>query len=231
MSPKILSVFGANGSGKSLISLLLAENLSNQKKNICIVSFDKLTPMLNVYLPFMKLDTNNSVAKILTDDITYDNLKKRIHSSTTNKYISFLALATFDNALKYPEDFKDYKMSELVNLLSKFEIDYFIFDLPSNLYNDSLIMYILKSSDKVIYTLNPTTTSVSFLDSNQLYDIDEDKITFVLNNCYKYSPTDTFMKERKINHVVMHQRELYESFLQGDFSKVNQYFSFIDEVV
>ena len=231
METKIISVFGSNGSGKSLISLLLAENLSKQKKNICVISFDKLTPMLNVYLPFTKFGTDNSIAKILTDDITYDNLKSCIHANKSNKYISYLALATFDNALKYPEDFKSYKMSELVNLLSKFEIDYFIFDLPSNIYSDSLIMYILKSSDKILYTLNPTPSSVSFLDSNQLHDIDDDKIAFVVNNCYKYSPTDTFIKERNINHIVTHQRDLYESFLQCDFSNVNQYFSFIDEVI
>lgn len=73
---QILAVWGSPSSGKTILSLKLANVLSQRKKDVILLLCDQFVPSIPVVLPFLDAD-NKSLGNILAaSEITQEKILK-----------------------------------------------------------------------------------------------------------------------------------------------------------
>lgn len=63
---KIITVWGSQGSGKTMFCCILAKALTRDKKKALIINADVSVPMLPVWLPEQMIETNASIGQVLS---------------------------------------------------------------------------------------------------------------------------------------------------------------------
>jgi len=110
---KVLAVWGSPNSGKTLLSVKLANLLSQAKKDVILVLCDSFIPMMPVILP--QLNTGEkSLGKILSDpEISQDNILLNCITLKKNSYLTYLGYRKSENVLTYP-DYNNSKATDLI---------------------------------------------------------------------------------------------------------------------
>lgn len=224
MSTKI-AVWGSSGAGKSVFSISLAHCLSQQKKNVIIISADRASPMLSSFLPCVEFDAENSLGKLLSTEVNTENLKKKLQTNKSNKYVAFLSLGVFDSFQKYKENWDVKKIESLMYILESFT-DYIVFDTTSNFITDNFSLYALQNSDKVFAIYNCENKCTDFyatyqtlLENDSRFKV-QDYIT-VLNNYFEYSPYEQYAKDFEMRYLLPHAQDVYANFLSGEGNVLN----------
>ncbi len=158
---KTIAVWGSNGSGKTVTSIKLAEQLSKAKKNVLIVFCDDVTPTLPTIHGDMKKFKSCSLGNVLTEiKLTQDLILENCVQSK-NGYIAYLGFNIAENSFSYAEYEKDRVLDFFVS--SSRLVDYVIFDCSSSLHTNLLSAVALEKSDVVLRLGNCSLKSVSYL--------------------------------------------------------------------
>lgn len=219
---KIIAVWGNNGSGKSLISCALGNALTAKNTNVIILSSDKLTPMLNVFLPFLEAKPNSSLGIPLSDGII--NLQGKIHVHNDNGCLGFMSLSPGENGLTYQTNWSANVIRNLLETLNAGEFaQYIVIDCTSNPLDDSLTLYALEHADTVINVLSPDTRGISFLQSQlpilRSGNFRVDEYITILNNCYAYSPASQIAQDYGCQYILPHAKDAYTRYIGGQLIK------------
>ena len=163
-----ICVSGVHGSGKSIITILIANYFQNQNKRVLIVDADS---------------HNESIHTIL-------GMKKKINSEEKflkiNKNIS--VFPDFNDFLEFDKKLKVNKYDRFIEHI-KNEYDILLIDTSSNIDN-GYINKVLKLSNKIIFLVEPNLSEVS--KSRKLLDfylyklnINKEKINIIFNKVNK----------------------------------------------
>lgn len=199
----LIAITGNPGSGKSIISCILAKQLEKKKKKVALISFDK-TMSLKVIL-----GTNNEENSINRNNIS-----------------NYLSVFTYDFTFKDNLN-ERYEINDLIEKL-KSEFDYIIFDISAEYQYINLV---LQKSKKAVFLLEPNLLEVmkakQYLETI-IYDLDinEDKIKIVFNKTNRYQIAESILEEvfkefEKIGSISYDEK--YNLF-------INQHLSLLDDI-
>lgn len=193
ISKRTIAVFGTNGAGKSIVSSILAKDLSKKYSNIKSVlldygfensSIDIINNIDNKKIELdtiiEKIDTNNLNDDIVNEfpkDKNYKNLKYLVNN------ISFIDLKSKLNSKYY----------EKINKLLYSNFDITLIDISSNILFD-VVPYTLINSTNIIFVINcnyiSTRQAIKYLDILvNVWNINKEKISIILNKNNEYSLT------------------------------------------
>lgn len=216
----LICITGNSGSGKSLVCCAVANEIAKHKKSVIVISPNKVTPMLPVYLPLKTFERNNSLGDLFFNGISYQNLKGKLHIHPKNSDVAFMGYIGADNVLRYNTDITKDEITKLLNLVTdggeNALCDYVIVDCDSNIPSCNLSMFAVNNAFVNIKVISPDNRGVSYLTSQeQFIQSPGAKNITVLNNCYDYSPMDIMKKELNINITLPHCKSAYEHYLSG----------------
>lgn len=197
---KTIVVSGVEGSGKSIISCILAKQLEKNKKSVAIVS----------------LDDSNSV------EIIFGVRSKKEETKTSKKITLIGGLGNIEN-----ENIDSYMIRNLIEKLKK-RFDYIIVDTSSNL-KYKYINTVLECSDKIVFLLEPNILEISKAKNmleviiNDL-NIEADKIKIVFNKTNKYQIAESILEEVFCNFEKIGEIKYSEKYNMF----INQHLSVLD---
>lgn len=177
---KVLTIIGANSSGKTTLAFKIAKELENIGNQVCIVSFDTISPLAVIKQNYENYDV--SIGYILTKDtsITQRDIYTSMIPLTDN--ISLISYIYGDIKDKYPKLLSN-RIMDFIDLL-KGIVDYIIIDAGSNIIkveNRTACQF----SDRVLNVLEPNYKSIGYYKTFNILldriDIDSNKITTLLN--------------------------------------------------
>lgn len=220
MSNKLIAVWGSSGSGKSLVSCAVANALTTKNHNVIVISADKSTPMLNVYLPFLDCKKENSVAQFLSSVVIESGFKTRLHIHEKNGNLGFMALSTGENGLTHQAPWSMSSIDQLVNLLFEKEYaDYIVFDCTGDVLTDNLTLYALENADVTLRVISPDSRGISFLNSQIPIlsggNFHLERHILILNNCYTYSPASQISLDYGFDIIIPHCKDAYTKYTSG----------------
>lgn len=178
---KVLTTIGARGSGKTTITLQIANELEKLGNKVVIVSFDKISPLSTIKDNY--IDYSISLGEILTTDdiITQKTLYNSMIPLTNN--ISLITYIYGDVKDKYPKIIAN-RVRDFINILSSIDIDYIIIDGESNILNVETKTAITLT-DRIINIIEANYKSVAYNETYNLMldrvDIDKNKVLFIVN--------------------------------------------------
>ena len=162
---KIIGVWGSPNSGKTNLSVKLAQYIYENYSAIVLVLFcDDTTPKLPVIFPNKKADELFSVGVPLSrTEITQGEVLKSIVTVKGKMNLGFLGYKDGENKFTYPS--YDYKKATDVLTVLKSLADIVIVDCTSNLDNSILSATAIEQADSIIRLATPDLKSMSFFSS------------------------------------------------------------------
>lgn len=159
---KLIAVWGSRDSGKTTLSVKLANELAKKQMESLIVLTDVNVPNLKCILPFEK-----EIKSMGNVWITQDADENAIYNAcmvTPSEYICLMGYAPGENAFSYSDSTKNnvFKIYEEMKTM----VDYVIVDCVPNLAYNMLTAVALEVADKVIRLGEADVQSFSFFDSS-----------------------------------------------------------------
>lgn len=188
---KITAIFGAYGSGKSIVSCILCKQYAKQGKKTLLIDFDIFNRSINVL---------HNVAKPKTNKNVYEINEKIIEVSKKEHILCGMDLLFKDN--NFMDYINLYKMLEEV----REQYDEIIIDNTSNIQY-TYLKRILEAADSIIYLIVPTKSELKkafLLYERIIYDflIPKEKIKFFINKKNKYSLDEAVISKIFETHSV-----------------------------
>lgn len=170
---KVIAVYGSPHSGKGAVSLALAASLAAKKKEVIVISGDRVTPMLKVYAPNSEIPQNLSIGGLLMDsDMTEKAVTSRIVIHPKSNYLGFMGMASLENITTYPPRFIEERVTALFGFLYRL-CDYLIIDCSCNILSDDITLKGLEVANVMVQLITPDIAGLEFWRSMQTILKDE----------------------------------------------------------
>ena len=145
----VLAVWGSPSSGKTVVSVKLAEHLAKKKRNVILILADMVTPPLPYLCAPSDIEQDRSLGSILAASHVTENLiKKNCMFYRKNDYLSMVGMLKGENVFTYPPYEKE-QAAELLQLAAQIA-PYVIVDCTSNIASDILSAVALMEADTVL---------------------------------------------------------------------------------
>lgn len=161
---QVLAVWGSPGSGKTTVSVKLAQYIASRKRNVLLLLCDMTAPMLPCICPTSDLESEHSLGSVLAAAHISDTLVKQ--NCVTHKHLhhfSLLGLRKGENVFTYPP-YTPELATELLRCLRAIA-PYIIIDCGSSIAHDILSAVSLLEADAVLRLVNCDLKSISYLSS------------------------------------------------------------------
>lgn len=216
-------MFGTSGSGKSLVSYLLAKELSKHEKTL-LLNVDIQNPCIDIYT--CEKEKNKNILDILEQlELCKDKeYVKEYISKKSNVDCIYSNLSLYESQSKLNIS----KYEHLLNYANKNYI-YSIFDLTNCIFIDQIKYFLINSSD-IIFVVNPNYISIrqaiKYLEIiNQLWKIPSSKIKIVLNKVSNRSLNKTLIKsllpDYDIYGIIQYSSKVEEAINMGNDLCIN----------
>lgn len=218
---KIITVCGSSGSGKSLLSCILAEELS-AKDEVLLINYSADVPMHPVWQPLQQVNRIKSLGNVLSSaEINIATLSESIEIHEKNKDIGLLGYVSGNT----PMDFIDNtcrKSLDLIKSAMNITDGYIIIDCCSD-FNDVFRPAAIEMADTALMTLTPDLRGLQYyctqkelLMSSPVFKFNEMKV--LAGNAKEYYPLVEMglMIENGFFGVLDYIEDLERSALQGD---------------
>lgn len=224
MDNKVIAVWGNGGSGKSVISLAVANMLTKKDKSVVVINTDKVTPMLRIYLPYLEeiYDTpETSAAPLYSGNINNVQFKRSLHTHPKNSNLGFLALGSHDDVLIYQDNWSNDTINQLVGFIFRLDIvDYIIFDCSCDIFSDNGSLYAIKRADHIIRVTSPDNRGYTYTKTQLRImtggDFGVDRNITILNNAHPYSPVEELLADWKYDYILPHSFSVQNNYIAGD---------------
>lgn len=186
---KIISIYGSNGSGKSIIATNLAYMLANDKATGLVTTSIRLSGVSK--LLNMKIEDDKSLKKIYLNVNDTDYISK-FAQYQGNKNLFVLTTPDSIDCLTLADPACYLSGTDAQNLILevKNKFDYVVFDCDNSV-NNPISTYALKYSDFVLNIIKPTVQGIEFEKSYGAF-FEKLKITNklirIINNDKNYLP-------------------------------------------
>lgn len=160
----VLAVWGSPSSGKTVVSVKLAEYLARKKRNVLLIFADMTAPPLPCVCTAADLEGERSLGSILAAAHVTENLiKKNCMFYKKNDYLSMIGMLKGENVFTYPP----YEESQAAELISQAReiAPFVIIDCTSTIASDILSAVALMEADTVLRLVNCDLKSISYLSS------------------------------------------------------------------
>ena len=151
----MVSVFGPPGSGKTTVSVALAEQIAEKGYNVCIVCCEDVVPTIPTLLPQTVSRVNEvetkvrSIGKILNSmEFSAEDILQQCVYSKKYRRIVLIGYTLGENRNTYPTP-TDYDIYAFYSKLSTM-VDYIIVDCASDILSSGLSRVGIANSDTVI---------------------------------------------------------------------------------
>ena len=235
---KIIAVIGSPGSGKTTVTLKLAQELYCATTNgaVIYVSPSLKVPALGVLFPNYTPDSIFSLGKMLDKtDIYEEDVLNHLVTVKAMKNFGCLVYKAGENKYSYP-DLTDDKVKALFDVLHKM-VGYVFVDCTEE-ENDLISQYALGMADEVIMVISPDIKSMVYLSSNEsILGNHADRALRVLNvNEHElYSPIDDVRTNVKnIAFILPYSNQIRSQHLDGllyDRAKDKKYRTEISKII
>ncbi len=160
---KVIAVWGNPNSGKTALSIKLANELAKQKKNVILIHCDHETPVISTVLPFVTTKDQSLGALLSAMQITQESILKACIPVSGNRHMTVMSYLHGENDRTYAK----YSKERIVDLfiLIKHLADHIIIDCSSHVGEDLFSRAALELSDQVIRLITPDLKAISFFDS------------------------------------------------------------------
>jgi AbrB family looped-hinge helix DNA binding protein len=207
---KAIAIWGAPGSGKTSLSVVLAKLLS-KNNNVLILNSDICVPVISLVLP--SIDSNGSIGKVLNaSSITEDIVAQNINLCPKNDRIGVLGMGFDKNCLTY-QPF-DRSSCEKLFSVAKSLCDFLIIDCVSLLTADMLSVIALEQVDKVIRVSCIDNKSEIFMRAQMPVLVEDifhpERHIRVVNKVVDGQPV-----EGEFDYVLLYNQETKNKFMAG----------------
>lgn len=160
----VLAVWGSPSSGKTVVSVKLAEYLAKKKKNVLLIFADMTAPPLPCVCAASDLEGERSLGSILAAAHVTENLiRKNCMFYRKNDYLSMTGMLKGENVFTYPP-YEQEQAAELIGQAREIA-PYVIIDCTSTIASDILSAVALMEADTVLRLVNCDLKSISYLSS------------------------------------------------------------------
>ncbi|MFI3226499.1 MAG: AAA family ATPase [Clostridia bacterium] len=155
---QILAIMGSPSSGKTTTAVKIATELSNNKKNVIILSLDPSCPTL----PYILDATHEkSIGELFTQmQITQKEVLSACVSSANNQYIGMMGYKLGESYSSYPKVIPS-KVIDVINEL-KHLCEYIIIDCSTVIEADVATIISLQVADKVLRIGTANAKGISY---------------------------------------------------------------------
>ncbi len=220
----VLAVWGSPGSGKTTVSVKLAQYLSSKGNNVIIIFADMTTPSLPYICRPDDLMEEKSLGSILAAAHVTDELVKRnctFHKK--NRYLSMIGMNRGENRFTYPP----YEQEQAKELLMAAEslAPFVIIDCSSHISTNLVTGNALMMADSVIRLCGCDLKAVSYFNSqlpllSDVQKFDADRHICVASNVLPNQAAREIEKcMGNIRMQIPHSQEIETQFLEGDMLK------------
>ena len=215
----VLAVWGSPSSGKTVVSVKLAEYLAKKKKNVLLI-FADMTPPLPCVCAASDLEGERSLGSILAAAHVTENLiRKNCMFYRKNDYLSMTGMLKGENVFTYPP-YEQEQAAELIGQAREVA-PYVIIDCTSTIASDILSAVALMEADTVLRLVNCDLKSISYL-SSQLPLLrdnkwDADRQLKVASNV-KQQEASSHMEQLlgSVAFQIPHSSEVERQYLEGE---------------
>lgn len=160
----ILAVWGSPGSGKTTVSVKVAQHLASKRQNVVLVLCDMTAPMLPCICPPSELEAERSLGSILAAaHVTEPLVKHNLTTLKKNSCLTILGMKKGENEYSYPP-YEQVQANELLDTLTQIA-PFVVVDCGSYIANDILSAVALMEADCVLRLAGADLKSVSYLSS------------------------------------------------------------------
>lgn len=216
----VLAVWGSPASGKTTVSVKLADYLARKKKNVLLIFADMTTPPLPCICASGDLEGERSLGSILAATHVTENLiRKNCMFYRKNDYLSMAGMLKGENVFTYPP----YDQTQAAELIEQARevAPFVIIDCTSTIASDILSAVALMEADTVLRLVNCDLKSISYL-SSQLPLLrdnkwDADKQLKAASNVKQQEASSHI--EQVLGSVLFqipHSREVETQYLEGE---------------
>lgn len=220
----VLAVWGSPGSGKTTVSVKLAQYLTSKGNNCILIFADMTTPSLAYICRPDDLIEEKSLGSILAAAHVTDELVKRNCSfHKNNKYLSMVGMLKGENRFTYPP----YEQEQAKELLIAAEelAPFVIIDCSSHISTNLITGNALMMADSVIRLCGCDLKAVSYFNSqlpllSDTHKFDADRHICVASNVLPNQAAREIEKSMgSIRCQIPHSLEIETQFLEGDMLK------------
>ena len=205
----VLAVWGSPSSGKTVVSVKLAEHLAKKKRNVILILADMVTPPLPYLCAPSDIEQERSLGSILAASHVTENLiKKNCMFYRKNDYLSMVGMLKGENVFTYPPYEKE-QAAELLQLAAQIA-PYVIVDCTSNIASDILSAVALMEADTVLRLAGCDLKSISYL-SSQL-----PQLKAVSNIRQQEASSHMEQILGSVSFQIPHSSEVEAQFLEGE---------------
>jgi len=213
---KIVAVWGAPGSGKTCLSVKLAQELTEQGHSALLLLADRVTPMLPCLCAPEELSNKRSLGGVLAAPIvTPALLRFNLIRYTGDENLAILGLLKGENAVDYPRP-AEAQATGMLDALRQLA-EYTVIDCGRDLATDALTRQAIIQADMSLCLFSREMKSVSYLAAHNplLYETVGCRYS-VLSNVRENSCRIKAAVFDEADFVLHYCRELYELTAQGE---------------
>ena len=161
---KIIAIWGNPNSGKTTLSIKIANELIKKNKSVILVMADPFAPAIHTVLPFTETKDQSLGALLSSIQISQESILKKCIPVPNTKNLSVLSYLHGENIRTYA----DYGKERILDffILLKHLADHIIVDCSSQFHHDLLSRGALELSDQVIRLISPDLKAISFYDAS-----------------------------------------------------------------
>lgn len=216
----IISVWGSQGSGKSLLSTRLAIGLSELGKKVLTIYTEAVAVDIAWIYPEEKEFV--SMGDIWHQEMDVQDIYKYCMAVRGYKNLAYMSFKPAENIFSYPT-FTKFHVSGVLNKLQQI-FDFIIIDCVSDISASVISSVALEMAD-VVYRLAGTSLKDSFFFDSNLSLLSDSRYSAnrhitVLSNTKYYEPVNVYrMKYDNIGYELEFDEKLYLKVLEGNASK------------
>ena len=161
---KIIATWGNPNSGKTSLSIKIANELIKKNKSVILVMAEPYAPAIHTVLPFTETKEQSLGALMSSVQISQESILKKCIPVPNTKNLSVLSYLHGENIRTYA----DYGKERILDffILLKHLADHIVVDCSSQFHHDLLSRGALELSDQVVRLISPDLKAISYYDAS-----------------------------------------------------------------
>jgi len=220
----VLAVWGSPGSGKTTVSVKLAQYLTSKGNNVIIIFSDMTTPSIPyICRPDDLMDEKSLGSIMAAAHVSEELVKRNCTFHRKNRYLSMIGMLRGENRFTYPP----YEQEQAKELLIAAEnlAPFVIIDCSSHITTNLITGNALMMADSVVRLCGCDLKSISYFNSqlpllSDTQRFDADRHICVASNVLPNQAARGIEKSMgSISCQIPHSLEIETQFLEGDMLK------------